>query len=127
MVRVRLVNADVPRGVTLHWHGMDVPNGDDGVAGVTQDAVLPGGEFVYRFRADQVGSFWYHSHQVADDQVRGGLFGALVVVPRGDLGRTVTDRRLRARAPLRRPAHRRRRRGRPRGSRPRRAASCACG
>jgi FtsP/CotA-like multicopper oxidase with cupredoxin domain len=83
MVRVRLVNADVPRGVTLHWHGVDVPNGDDGVAGVTQDAVLPGGEFVYRFRADQVGSFWYHSHQVADDQVRGGLFGAFVVLPRG--------------------------------------------
>ncbi|WP_312030378.1 multicopper oxidase family protein [Actinomycetospora sp. TBRC 11914] len=82
-VRVRLVNADVPRGVTLHWHGLDVPNGDDGVAGVTQDAVLPGGQFVYRFRADQAGSFWYHSHQVADDQVRGGLFGSFVVVPRG--------------------------------------------
>jgi FtsP/CotA-like multicopper oxidase with cupredoxin domain len=82
-VRVRLVDADVPRGVTLHWHGVDVPAGDDGVAGVTQDAVPPGGQFVYRFRADQVGSFWYHSHQVADDQVRGGLFGALVVVPRG--------------------------------------------
>lgn len=82
-VRVRLVNADVPRGVTLHWHGMDVPDGDDGVAGVTQDAVLPGGEFVYRFRAEAVGSFWYHSHQVADAQVRGGLFGAFVVVPRG--------------------------------------------
>ncbi|MFC5063194.1 multicopper oxidase family protein [Actinomycetospora atypica] len=83
VVRVRLVNQDVARGVTLHWHGMDVPNGDDGVAGVTQDSVLPGGEFVYRFRVDDVGTYWYHSHQVADEQVRGGLFGSFVVLPPG--------------------------------------------
>ena len=38
-----------PTGVTLHWHGVDVPNAEDGIAGVTQDAVMPGGEFVYRF------------------------------------------------------------------------------
>ena len=88
MVQVRLVNADVPEGVTLHWHGYDVPAGDDGVAGVTQDAVPVGGSFVYRFRAEQVGTFWYHSHQVADPQVRGGLFGALVVTPRAGLGDT---------------------------------------
>jgi len=88
MVQVRLVNADVPEGVTLHWHGYDVPAGDDGVAGVTQDAVPVGGSFVYRFRAEQVGTFWYHSHQVADPQVRGGLFGALVVTPRAGLGNT---------------------------------------
>ncbi|MDD7933054.1 multicopper oxidase family protein [Actinomycetospora straminea] len=86
MVQVRLVNADVAEGVTLHWHGYDVPAGDDGVAGVTQDAVLPGGEFVYRFRAEQAGTFWYHSHQVADPQVKGGLFGALVVTPHAGLG-----------------------------------------
>lgn len=90
VVAVRLVNADVARGITLHWHGVDVPNGDDGVAGVTQDAVLPGQEFVYRFRADQVGSYWYHSHQVADEQVRGGLFGSLVVVPPGGVGDEAT-------------------------------------
>ncbi|WP_433781971.1 multicopper oxidase family protein [Actinomycetospora sp. CA-101289] len=88
VVQVRLVNADVPEGVTLHWHGYDVPAGDDGVAGVTQDAVPVGGSFVYRFRADQAGTFWYHSHQVADPQVRGGLFGALVVTPRAGLGAT---------------------------------------
>ena len=54
----------------------------DGVAGVTQDAVLEGGEFVYRFVAEQVGTYWYHSHQVSHEQVIGGLFGALVVQPR---------------------------------------------
>ncbi|GAA4728867.1 multicopper oxidase family protein [Actinomycetospora chibensis] len=81
MVQVRLVNENVAEGVTLHWHGYDVPAGDDGVAGVTQDAVPIGGSFVYRFRADQAGTYWYHSHQAADPQVRGGLFGALVVTP----------------------------------------------
>lgn len=90
MIEVRLVNESVAGGITLHWHGYDVPAGDDGVAGVTQDAVPVGGSFVYRFRAEDAGTYWYHSHQVADAQVQGGLFGALVVTPRGGLG-DVTD------------------------------------
>ncbi|NUR51814.1 MAG: multicopper oxidase family protein [Hamadaea sp.] len=81
LVQVRLVNADVTGGVTLHWHGVDVPNAEDGVAGVTQDAVRPGGEHVYRFVAPEPGTFWYHSHQVSHEQVARGLFGALVVLP----------------------------------------------
>lgn len=81
LVQVRLVNESVPDGVTLHWHGVDVPNAVDGVAGVTQDAVGPGEEFVYRFVAEQVGTFWYHSHQVSHVQVVGGLLGPLVVRP----------------------------------------------
>jgi FtsP/CotA-like multicopper oxidase with cupredoxin domain len=79
LVQVTLVNGDVPDGVTLHWHGVDVPNAEDGVAGVTQDAVLPGKSYVYRFVAQDAGTFWYHSHQVSHEQVRGGLFGAFVV------------------------------------------------
>ena len=82
LVEVRLRNASVTDGVTLHWHGVDVPNAMDGVAGVTQDAVPVGGEFVYRFVADRAGSYWYHSHQVSNPQVIGGLFGSLVVAPR---------------------------------------------
>ncbi|HEY5783477.1 MAG TPA: multicopper oxidase domain-containing protein, partial [Microlunatus sp.] len=81
LVEVHLRNQSVAEGVTLHWHGVDVPNAMDGVAGVTQDAVPVGGEFTYRFVAERAGSFWYHSHQVADPQVRGGLFGGLVVLP----------------------------------------------
>jgi len=79
LVEVRLVNANVRDGVTLHWHGVDVPNAADGVAGVTQDAVPAGREHTYRFVADRAGSYWYHSHQVSHEQVAGGLFGALVV------------------------------------------------
>ena len=52
LVEVQLVNESVPDGITLHWHGVDVPNAEDGVAGVTQDAVPVGGEFTYRFVAD---------------------------------------------------------------------------
>jgi FtsP/CotA-like multicopper oxidase with cupredoxin domain len=43
LIQVRLVNESVPDGVTLHWHGIDVPNAADGIAGVTQDAVPVGG------------------------------------------------------------------------------------
>jgi FtsP/CotA-like multicopper oxidase with cupredoxin domain len=82
LVEVRLRNDDVDQGVTIHWHGVDVPNAEDGVAGVTQNAVLPGQRFTYRFRADQVGTFWYHSHQVSSTAVRRGLFGVIVIEPR---------------------------------------------
>ena len=81
----------------------------DGTAGVTQDAVPPGGEFVYRFRATHPGTFWYHSHQVTHEQVERGLFGALVVTPRTPARRRG---RARARAPLRGPPHRQRPGGR---------------
>jgi FtsP/CotA-like multicopper oxidase with cupredoxin domain len=81
LVQVTLTNEDVADGVALHWHGVDVPNAEDGVAGVTQDAVPPGGEHVYRFVAEDAGTYWYHSHQVSHEQVRGGMFGVLVVHP----------------------------------------------
>jgi FtsP/CotA-like multicopper oxidase with cupredoxin domain len=82
LIEVNLRNASVEDGVSLHWHGVDVPNAEDGVAGVTQDAVTQGGEKTYRFVAEQVGTFWYHSHQVSHEQVIGGLLGALVILPR---------------------------------------------
>lgn len=81
LVQVTLVNDNVGEGTTLHWHGIDVPNAMDGVAGVTQDAVMPGERFVYRFVADRVGTYWYHSHQISHQQVLGGLLGAVVVHP----------------------------------------------
>jgi FtsP/CotA-like multicopper oxidase with cupredoxin domain len=81
LVEVRVVNDNVRDGMTLHWHGVDLPNAMDGVAGVTQDAIRPGHEYVYRFVA-QAGSYWYHSHQLSHPQVSGGLLGALVVDPR---------------------------------------------
>jgi FtsP/CotA-like multicopper oxidase with cupredoxin domain len=91
LIEVTLRNADIERGVTLHWHGYDVPAGEDGAPGLTQDAVPPGGEHLYRFRADQVGTYWYHTHQVSDQGVKLGLYGMLVVTaaPAGGLDLTV--------------------------------------
>jgi FtsP/CotA-like multicopper oxidase with cupredoxin domain len=85
LVQVTLTNDNVPDGVTLHWHGVEVPNAEDGVAGVTQDAVAPGQRYTYRFVANHAGTFWYHSHQVSHTQVQRGLLGALVVTPRTSL------------------------------------------
>lgn len=89
LVEVVLANESVPDGATLHWHGVDVPNAEDGVAGVTQDAVPVGGSHTYRFVAEQVGTYWWHSHQVSHEQVRKGLLGALVVLPRGGVEQDV--------------------------------------
>ncbi|CAL9375229.1 hypothetical protein SUDANB176_00949 [Streptomyces sp. enrichment culture] len=82
-VEVTLRNDDIEDGVTLHWHGYDVACGEDGVPDLTQRPVAPGEEFVYRFRADQVGTYWYHTHEASDPGVRKGLYGTLVVTPRG--------------------------------------------
>lgn len=82
LIEVTLTNVDMESGVSLHWHGYDVPNAEDGAPGVTQDAVMPGGRYEYRFLADQVGTYWYHTHQVSSEGVRKGLFGTLVVKPR---------------------------------------------
>jgi FtsP/CotA-like multicopper oxidase with cupredoxin domain len=89
LIEVNLRNESVAAGVALHWHGVDVPNAMDGVAGVTQDAVPVGGEFTYRFVADRAGSFWYHSHQVSNPQVAGGLLGSLVVTPQARVAQQV--------------------------------------
>ena len=86
LIEVRMRNADIEGGVTLHWHGYDVPCGEDGVPGLTQLAVGPGEEFVYRFRADQVGTYWYHTHYASHVGVRKGLYGTLVVHPHGGQG-----------------------------------------
>ena len=79
LVEVRLRNDNVAEGITLHWHGVDVPNAEDGVAGVTQDAVGPGDEFTYRWIAPHEGTYWYHSHQVSHAQVVGGLLGPIII------------------------------------------------
>jgi FtsP/CotA-like multicopper oxidase with cupredoxin domain len=88
LIEVRLRNVDIEDGVTLHWHGYDVPCGEDGAPGVTQHAVAPGEEFDYRFRADQTGTYWYHTHHASHEGVRRGLYGTLVVKPR-DTGERV--------------------------------------
>ncbi|WP_138464560.1 multicopper oxidase family protein [Poseidonocella sp. HB161398] len=68
---------DVPTSV--HWHGLRIDNAMDGVAGLTQDAVPPGGSFDYAFALPDAGTYWYHAHANSMEQVARGLSGALVV------------------------------------------------
>ena len=76
-------NENVTGGIALHWHGVDVPNAEDGVAGVTQNAIKAGKDYTYRWVAPHAGTFWYHSHQVSHEQVARGLLGAIVIQPEG--------------------------------------------
>lgn len=85
MVEVKLINQDIDSGVTIHWHGYNVPNAMDGVPGMTQNVVKPGQSFTYKFRAEQEGTYWFHSHQQAAEQVVKGLFGTLIVEPKQDV------------------------------------------
>ena len=78
-LRVTLENR-LPEGTTVHWHGVPVPNSMDGVPGLTQDAVPPGGRFVYEFPAAPAGSYVYHSH--VGLQLDRGLLGPLVIEER---------------------------------------------
>ena len=91
LVEAVFVNESVPAGATLHWHGIDVPNAADGVAGITQDAVPAGGRHVYRFVAADAGTYWYHSHQVSHEQVERGLLGAIVIDPAPHTANSSTD------------------------------------
>ncbi|WP_108263640.1 multicopper oxidase family protein [Mangrovicoccus ximenensis] len=74
----RLVNRlDVPSSV--HWHGIRIDNAMDGVAGLTQVPVPPGGSFDYAFDLPDAGTYWYHAHTNSMEQVARGLSGALIV------------------------------------------------
>lgn len=77
-VNITLKN-ELPEPVTIHWHGLPVPNSQDGIPGVTMNAVQPGKSFTYHFTATVPGTYWYHSHQDSVNQIDKGLYGSLVV------------------------------------------------
>lgn len=64
---------------TIHWHGIRLPNAMDGVPGLSQPAIEPGGSFTYDFICPDAGTFWYHPHVNSAEQLARGLFGALIV------------------------------------------------
>jgi FtsP/CotA-like multicopper oxidase with cupredoxin domain len=77
-VKITLTNG-LPQPTTIHWHGVRVPNAMDGVPGVTQPAVEPGGKFVYEFVPKDAGTFWFHPHVRGSEQIERGLYGVLIV------------------------------------------------
>ena len=81
-VRINFRNA-LPESTTVHWHGLIVPNEMDGPAEITQKPVPPGGSYRYEYMVQQSGTFFYHTHDHADRQQAFGLYGALLIEPRG--------------------------------------------
>ena len=77
-LRVRFTNK-LPQETTIHWHGVRLPNAMDGVPYITQKPVQPGETFVYEFTPRDAGTFWFHPHVRASEQVERGLYGVLVV------------------------------------------------
>jgi len=83
--RVRIyVTNKLPAPTSVHWHGMHVPNGMDGVAGLTQRSIEPGETFKYEFTLTQHGTFMYHPHHDEMVQMALGLMGLFVVHPRSE-------------------------------------------
>jgi len=81
-VRINVTN-DLPEATSVHWHGMILPNAMDGAADVTQKPIEPGESFAYEFTAGQAGTYFYHSHKEPDRQQGLGMYGALIVDPKG--------------------------------------------
>ncbi len=76
---LRLFN-ELDEPTSVHWHGVRLPNGMDGVPDLTQPPLMPGTRFDYRFAPPDAGTFWYHAH--SPEQVDRGLYGALIVEER---------------------------------------------
>jgi FtsP/CotA-like multicopper oxidase with cupredoxin domain len=92
-VRVHVTN-NLPQSTAVHWHGLIVPNNQDGVPFITQPPIKPGETFTYEFpiREGNAGSHMYHSHHNAAEQVGRGLLGAFIVEPKDPASRPAFDK-----------------------------------
>jgi FtsP/CotA-like multicopper oxidase with cupredoxin domain len=73
------VENHLAESTTVHWHGIRLPNAMDGVPGITQKSIPPGGRFDYAFTPPDAGTFWFHSHDDGLVQMGRGLVGALII------------------------------------------------
>lgn len=77
-----LVTNHLNEPTTVHWHGIILPNGMDGVAGLTQKAIPPGETFKYEFTLKQNGTFMYHPHSDELFQLALGMMGFFIIHPK---------------------------------------------
>ena len=80
-VRIFVTNK-LPEHTSVHWHGQRIPNGMDGVTGLTQKGIEPGQTFVYEFVARRAGTFMYHPHADEMTQMAMGMMGMWITHPR---------------------------------------------
>ena len=79
--RVRvIVDNHLPEATSVHWHGFEIPIEMDGVPGISQDPIAPGGRFVYEFTLHQQGTFFYHSHMPMQEML--GMIGFFIMHPK---------------------------------------------
>jgi FtsP/CotA-like multicopper oxidase with cupredoxin domain len=82
--RVRIfVTNKLPEHTAVHWHGQRLPNGMDGVGGITQPQIPVGKTFVYEFQARRPGTFMYHPHADEMTQMAMGMMGLWITHPKG--------------------------------------------
>ena len=79
-VTIRVHN-EMEETTSIHWHGLIVPYEMDGVPGISFDGIPPKSTFTYTFKLQQSGTYWYHSHSGFQEQT--GMFGAIVIEPKG--------------------------------------------
>jgi FtsP/CotA-like multicopper oxidase with cupredoxin domain len=89
-----VVHNELPQSTAIHWHGLILPNSQDGVPYITQPPIKPGETYTYEFqvREGNAGSHMYHSHHNAAFQVTQGLLGSFVVEPKDSSTRPAFDR-----------------------------------
>jgi manganese oxidase len=79
--RVRIiVDNHLPEPTSMHWHGLEIPSGMDGVPGISQEPIPPGGRFRYEFTLHQEGTYFYHSHMAMQEMM--GMIGGFIIHPR---------------------------------------------
>ena len=79
--RIRVHNELPHESTSLHWHGILLPNDQDGVPHLTTPPIEPGTTFTFEFPIRQSGTYWYHSHTNVQEQ--SGVYGSIVIEPRG--------------------------------------------
>ncbi len=82
-ITIRVTN-HMSVSTSIHWHGIILPFEMDGVPGISFDGIAPGTTFVYRFKVQQSGSYWYHSHSGFQEQT--GMYGAIIIDPAEETG-----------------------------------------
>jgi manganese oxidase len=83
-VRIYVTN-ELPTGTSVHWHGILLPNGMDGVGSLTQKVIRPGETFKYEFTLVQHGTHMYHSHHDEMTQMGLGTMGMFIIHPRNPI------------------------------------------
>ncbi|WP_159731915.1 multicopper oxidase family protein [Sphingobacterium sp. 18053] len=77
-----VVHNELKESTSLHWHGIFLPNKEDGVPHLTQEPINPNSTYTYRFPIIQHGTHWYHSHSGLQEQI--GMYGSLILNKRAD-------------------------------------------